>query len=138
MRICSVLMVALLVIGPAFQQVALAGQTAHVVSSNDLRAAVAAQVAQRTSNIQEITRFLNHKLVQRHAGKLVDLVRIEKNLAHLDDDTLKQLAAESSAINDQLRAGINPLLLLIIFGAVAAIIIIIVANEDEALGLNPS
>jgi hypothetical protein len=128
-------MATLLVICPAFQQVALAEQTAHIVSTEDLRAAVSAQFAQRTSDIQEITNLLHHETIQKRVGKLANLAKIEKKLAHLDDETLRQLAAQSHKINDQLQGGLSIVILLAIIVVAVALIIILATGDDDEVSI---
>lgn len=132
MRACSVALAILLVISPAFQQVAQAEQSAlHVVSAQELREAFTAKVVQRAQDIREVQTLLRHEMVQKKVGKLLDLTKIDAALPTLDDETLSQLATESRRVNDQIRAGIPfGLLLAIVAGGVAALIIILASGDD--------
>ena len=124
-----VLLAILLVICPVFDQIAHAGQTAlHVVSEEALRAAVAARISQRASHIDEIQKLLGHELVQKQIGQLVDLVRIERALSQLDDQTLSQLAAESRKVNDQFQAGVHTAVWVAIIAGIAIFLLIIAAT----------
>jgi hypothetical protein len=127
-------MAIVLVICPAFHQIAQAEQTAlHVVSGQELKEAVAAKLAQRASDMQEVQNLLQHEVVQRQVGRLLDLTRIERRLSTLDDETLNQLAAESRRVNDQFQAGLPfAILLAIVAGGVAALIIILASDDDSS------
>lgn len=108
MKRCRVCLTILILLNLTFQQ-ALMGQPVpnHVVPMGELQNQLAAQSAQRLQDIQEIQELLNHDLVQREVGRVVDLERVELALATLDDESLNQLADESRKMNDQLQAGLS-------------------------------
>jgi len=58
-------------------------------------------------NIQEVQKLLQHDLVQQQVGGLVDLEELERGLVTLDDETLRELAAQCQQVNDQIEAGIT-------------------------------
>ena len=82
-------------------------QPGHVVSLEELRTALVSRSVERAANVQEVQKLLRHDEVQKRFGALADLGRIEQALPTLDDETLRQLAADSQKVNDQLQAGLE-------------------------------
>jgi len=82
-------------------------QLGHVVSLEELRAALVSRTVERAANVQEIQKLLRHAEVQKRFGALADLEKIEQALPTLDDETLSRLAADSQKVNDQLQAGLS-------------------------------
>lgn len=108
MKAFTVLMAMLLVLCPAFQEIAIAEQVSqHVVSTDELQALLVAKSAERAENIKAIKKLLNNELIQERLGKLVNLRKIEKALPILSDEMIDQLAAESRRANDQFQAGLG-------------------------------
>ena len=133
MRACSVALAILLVISPAFQQVAQAEQSAlHVVLGTGVERSIHGQSGPTCPRHPGGPKpLLRHEMVQKKVGKLLDLTKIDAALPTLDDETLSQLATESRRVNDQIRAGIPfGLLLAIVAGGVAALIIILASGDD--------
>jgi len=82
-------------------------QPSHVVSLEELRTALVSRSVERAANVQEVQKLLRHDEVQKRFGALADLEKIEQALPTLDDETLRQLAADSQKVNDQLQAGLE-------------------------------
>lgn len=101
----------------------------HIVSVQEVQDRINSQSSQRTENIQEIQKLLRHSEMQKHAGNLFDLRKIEAATANLDDRTLEELAGQSRIVNDQLQAGAkNPAIVAIVFIAFIIAITVYVAT----------
>jgi hypothetical protein len=105
-------------------------QPSHVVSLEELRTALVSRSVERAANVQEVQKLLRHDEVQKRFGALADLGKIEQALPTLDDETLRQLAADSQKVNDQLQAGLATWgWVVIALVAVVAVIIIVGVNS---------
>ena len=134
MKLTRMIMVVLLVICPSFHELAVAEQASqHVVTTDELQQVIKSRTVKRAENITEITKLLRHDVVQQQVGKLVDLVKIEKSLPTLSDETLSEFAVQSSIINDNLRGGLTRLeiITLSVIGAIILILLLSLHYGDR-------
>jgi CHASE3 domain sensor protein len=114
-------------------------QPSHVVSLGELRAALVKSSAERAANIQEVQKLLRHDEVQKRFVALADLGKIDEALPTLDDATLRQLAADSRQVNDQLQAGIKwwgwVLIVIVVWIVIGAILVAVMSDDiTDAIG----
>jgi len=109
-------------------------QLGHVVSLEELRTALVKRTVERAADVQEIQKLLRHDEVQKRFGALADLEKIEQALSTLDDETLRQLAADSQKVNDQLQAGISSGWVFLIVLAAFVVTILILCNTADCSG----
>jgi len=115
----------------SFEQPLMAEQN-HVVALEELQAQLVMQVAQRTQYIKEVQRLLDHHLVQRQLGRVVNLELITAALPPLDDKTLSQLADESRQMNDQSRGGRGEEWIIILVALLTVFILMADTNSGES------
>ncbi len=133
MKFFNVLLTTTLVLSLCFPGDLIAQQQpGHVVSLEELRTALVKRTAQRASNVQEIQKLLRHDEVQKRFGALADLEKIEQALPTLDDETLRQLAADSQKVNNQLQAGLSGEMVALI--ALVAVLTLVMICLNVACG----
>ena len=109
-----------------------AQKAVHLVSIEELRDQVAAQTAERASNVREVQALLRHQEVQDRLGRLFDLEKVAVAVPTLDNETLAELALQSGQVNEQFRAGGTGMILALVIAVVVAIILaIILLNKAE-------
>ena len=109
-----------------------AQKAVHLVSIEELRDRVAAQTAERASNIREVQTLLRHQAVQDRMGHLFDLEKVAVAVPTLDNETLADLARQSGQVNEQFRAdGMGMIFALVIALVVVVILAIILVNKAE-------
>lgn len=121
----SVLVLGLLGVAPGLR----AQQQDHVVSINELRGDVAQSAATRKANEAAVRKFLSSDRAQQALKSAhLDVRRVDKAVAQLNDDELARLAAKAEKAEADFAAGnLSDRDLLLILVAVAVIILIIVA-----------
>jgi hypothetical protein len=109
-----------------------AQKAVHLVSIEELRDQVAAQTAERTSNIREVQTLLRHQAVQDRLGHLFDLEKVAVAVPTLDNETLAELAQQSGQVNEQIRAGGMGMIIALVIAVVVVIVLaIILLNKAE-------
>lgn len=109
-----------------------AQKTVHLVSIEELRDQVAAQTAERASNIREIQTLLRDQGVQDRVGHLFDLEKVAVAVPTLDNETLAELAQQSRQVNEQSRAGGMGMILVLLIAVVIVIVLaIMLVNKAE-------
>ncbi len=133
MKPISLFLSVLLVSHTSLQAGPLSAQKAvHLVSIEELRDQVAAQTAERVSNIREVQTLLRHQGVQDRLGHLFDLEKVAVAVPTLDNETLAELARQSGQVNEQFRAGGMGMILALVIAVVVVIILaIILVNKAE-------
>lgn len=133
MKPISLFLSVLLVLHTGLQAGSSPSQKAfHLVSIEELRDQVAAQSAERASNIREVQTLLRHQGVQDRVGHLFDLEQVAVAVPTLDNETLADLALQSRQVNEQFRAGgMGVILALVIAVVVVIILAIILVNKAE-------
>ena len=104
----------------------------HLVSIEELRDQVAAQAAERASNIREVQTLLRDQEVQDLVGHLFDLEKVAVAVPTLDNETLAELARQSRQVNEQFRAGGMGMILVLLIAVVIVIVLaIMLVNKAE-------
>ena len=109
-----------------------AQKVVHLVSIEELRDQVAAQTAERASDIREVQTLLRDPGVQDRLGHLFDLEKVAVAVPTLDNETLAELALQSGQVTEQFRAGGMGMILALVIAVVVVIILaIILVNKAE-------
>ena len=133
MKPISLFLSVLLVSHTSLQAGPLSAQkTVHLISIEELRDQVAAQAADRATNIREVQTLLRHQGVQDRLGHLFDLEKVAVAVPTLDNETLAELALQSGQVNEQFRAGGMGMILALVIAVVVVIVLaIILLNKAE-------
>ncbi|GAB4110930.1 MAG: hypothetical protein Kow001_12010 [Acidobacteriota bacterium] len=105
----------------------------HVVSDSELRDALSRRAEVIEADRAEIRALLRSELVVSHLSGAFDLTRVEAALACLDDETLREVAARSRLVNNQLRGGIPQWVtsLIVLYIIVAILLMILLSRGGD-------
>ena len=104
----------------------------HIVSPDQLRAAVVSAASKRQSNLETVDSFLRSpEVVKVLEGQPVPLEQIREAVPFLSDAELAQLAAQSKKIEHDIQAGAldNQQITYILIALITAVVVLVLTAD---------